>query len=228
MRMTGPSRDKVSVAHESKPSASDVRRAGFLLSFAGVDFILAVMVLEAIYPGYSVHHNAVSDLLAVGTGTSLIGEPALFLAAIAWIVGAYYLYRNTGRTGVLILNLLPGTGLLVAVLSPENVNIILHSLGAVLAFIPGPFAAILSYRNVRSPFRYYALALGFVSLVGTVIYFGAYETALVQQGLGPGGWERVIVYPLLIWLIGYGSYLLARSSEGQPEAATEVHLGVGF
>jgi hypothetical membrane protein len=211
--MTESTLDKVNVPHEPEPSASDLRRAGFLLSFAGADFLLVIMVLEAIYPGYSVHHNTISDLLAVGTGTSLIGEPMLFLAAISWIAGAYYLFRNTGRTGMMMLNLLPGAGLLLAVLSPENVNIVLHSAGAVLAFFPGPVAVLLSYRRIRSPFRYYALALGSLSLIGTIIYFGAYETSLVQQGLGSGGWERVIVYPLLIWLIGFGSYLLAKSSE---------------
>jgi hypothetical membrane protein len=209
--MTGKNIAAADSTDESAPRASDLRRAGFLLSFAGVDFLLVVMVLEAIYPGYSVHHNAISDLLAVGTGTSLIGEPMLFLAAVCWIAGAYYLFRGTGKTALLILNILPGTGLLLAVLSPENVNIVFHSIGAALAFIPGPIAAILSFRAIGSPFRYYAFALGFLSLAGTVVYFGAYETSLVQQGLGPGGWERVIVYPLLVWLIGFGSYLLATT-----------------
>jgi hypothetical membrane protein len=223
--MTESSLDQANVPHQPEPSASDLRRAGFLLSFAGADFLLVIMVLEAIYPGYSVHHNTISDPLAVGTATSLVGEPMLFLAAISWIAGAYYLFRNTGRTGMMMLNILPGAGLLLAVLSPENVNIVLHSAGAVLAFFPGPIAVILSYRSIRSPFRYNALALGSLSLIGTTIYFGAYETSLVQQGLGPGGWERLIVYPLLIWLIGFGSYLLAKSSERRIGAPTLAPVG---
>ena len=67
---------------------------------------------------------------------------------------------------------------------------------------------------IRSPFRYFALSLGILSLFGTMMEFGAYETAFFQQTLGPGGWERIILYPLLIWLIGFGSYLLTRSGEG--------------
>jgi hypothetical protein len=50
-------------------------------------------------------------------------------------------------------------------------------------------SAISSYSSTS------ALALGPLSLTGTIIYFGANETTLVQQGLGSGGWERVIVYP---------------------------------
>ncbi len=205
--------DLVPISRYSTSRKSDLQWAGALLTFAGVDFLLVITILEALYPGYSVHHNAISDLVAIGTSTSYIGEPMFFLVAVSWIGGAYYLYRGTDRRGPMILNLLPGFGLLLAVLSPENVNIVLHSAGAVLAFFPGPIAAIYSYRTIDSPFRYFAIALGLLSLVGACIYFGAYETPLVQQTLGPGGWERAIVYPLIIWLIGFGSYVLAKSNE---------------
>jgi hypothetical membrane protein len=189
-------------------AAADVRRAGVLLTSAGIGFLFVVTVLEAVYPDYSVHANTISDLLAIGTTTSLIGEPVLFLVAISWIAGAYYLFKDGGKRGLMILNMLPGTGLLLAVLSPENVNVSIHSVGAVLAFIPGAVAVIVSFRMIASPFRYFAAALGTVSLLGTIIEFGAYYSAIVQQTLGPGGWERIIVYPLLIWLMGFGGYLL--------------------
>lgn len=191
----------------------DMRISGILFTFVGVDFLLVVTGLEALYPGYSVHHNTISDLLAVGTSTSYVGEPMLFLAAFAWILGGYFLYRRSGQSGLRLLNVLPGVGLLLAVLSPENVNIVVHSVGAVLAFFPGPIAAIVSYRSIRTEFRYFALAMGLLSLGCTAVYFGAYTTSLVQLGLGPGGWERVIVYPLLVWLIGFGSYLMAQSAQ---------------
>lgn len=209
----------------AETSASDRYRGGLFLCLSGIVFLLTVTVLEALYPGYSLHQNTISDLLAVGTGTSLLGEPMLFLAAILWILGAYLLFRRAGAPGRMVLNLLPGSGLLLAVLSPENVNLTLHSLGAVLAFIPGPIAAILSYRTIRSPFRYLAFSLGALSLVGTMVFFGAYETPWVQQGIGPGGWERVIVYPLLIWLIGLGSDRLAAPM-GEPTDGPGSSSGV--
>jgi len=198
----------------SGKEATNMKRAGALLAFAGLGFLLVVTVLEATYTGYSVHGNTISDLLAIGTTTSFVGEPLMFVVAISWMAGAYFLFRNTGKRGWTILNLLPGTGLLLAVLSPENVNVAIHSVGALMAFIPGPFAAILSYRMIKSPIRYFAISLGALSLLGAVIEFGAYNTAFFQQTLGPGGWERIIVYPLLVWLIGFGSYLLVKSSEG--------------
>lgn len=194
--------------------ASDSKRAGALLAFAGLGFLMLITVMESVYPNYSVHGNTVSDLLAIGTRTSLIGEPLAFAVAVSWIGGAYYLFRKSQTRWLMALNLLPGIGLLLAVISPENINLEVHSVGAVVAFIPGPIAAILSYRTTSSPFRYFALSLGSLSLFGTVMEFGAYETAFFQQTLGPGGWERVILYPLLVWLIGFGSLLLAAPTEG--------------
>lgn len=195
-------------------TASDSKRAGALFAFAGLGFLMLITVMESVYPNYSVHANAISDLLAIGTRTSLIGEPLAFAVAVSWIAGAYYLFRKSGRRAPMVLNLLPGIGLLLAVVSPENVNIAIHSVGAVIAFIPGPVAVLLSYRMTSSPFRYFALSLGSLSLFGAIMEFGAYETSFFQQTLGPGGWERIILYPLLIWLIGFGSLLLGEPGEG--------------
>jgi hypothetical membrane protein len=189
----------------------DFRYAGSLFVFAGAAFILLVTFLEAIYPGYSVHTNTISDLFAIGRPTSTIGEPVAFLIAVAWIVGGYYLYRGTGKKLQLVLNMLPGTGLLLAVLSPENVNIMIHSIGAVLALIIGPIVMLLAYRGVTTSFKYFTLIFALFSLAAAVLEFGAYYSSLVQQVLGPGGVERIALYPIILWLLGYGNYLLGKA-----------------
>jgi hypothetical membrane protein len=197
----------------------DLWRGGLLFTFTGIGFLLLITTLEAIYPGYSVRANTISDLLAIGAPTSLIGEPLALVIAVSWMAGGYHAYRDSGKA-MRVLTVLPGTGLLIAVLSPENVNVGVHSVGAVLAFIPGGIMVILSYRTIRSPFRYFAAFLGALSLLGTIVEFGAYNTALMQQTLGPGGWERIIIYPVMIWSIGFGSYLLvvSRSDETRSES----------
>ena len=62
--------------------------------------------------------------------------------------------------------------------------------GAIIAFVPGAIAMILSYRLIRSEFRYFPMFLGFLSLTSVAIYFGAYYSPLVQQTLGSGGAEN--------------------------------------
>ncbi len=188
---------------------TDIRTAGILFFLAGLVMLLAITVGEAVYPAYSVHAQAISDLLAIGTQTSIFLEPAGFAWGLSWILGSYFLLRNIASRKLLVWNLLPGIGVLLAVLSPENVNVVIHSVGAVIAFIPGAVVVTFSYRLVRSPIRYFTLLLGILSLFATIAEFGAYYSPLVQQTLGPGGWERIIVYPVLIWLVSFGSYLLA-------------------
>ncbi len=189
--------------------SSDVKLAGALYCFGAIEFFLMLTLSEALYPGYSVHANTISDLAAVGSPTALFFDPAVFAWGLSWLVGAYFLFRGSGRSRLMVLNMLPGVGVMLAAASPENVNVAIHSIGAVIAFVPGAIAVILSYRVIRSQLRYFALFLGFLSLAFVAVYFGAYYSPLVQQSLGSGGAERIIVYPIVIWMIGLGSYLLA-------------------
>jgi hypothetical membrane protein len=57
---------------------------------------------------------------------------------------------------------------------------------------------------VRAPFRYISVILGIVGLVALVLFLtGQYA------GIGLGGMERMIVYPVLFWEAGFGGYLMA-------------------
>jgi len=198
--------------------SSDRKRAGILFTVGASVFLLLTTAAESIYPNFHLQTNAISDLAAIGTSTTAIEETAILVFSICWILGAFYLFRNTGGRG-LILNLIPGIGFFLAGASPENVNLVIHSLGTI-AFPVGAVAAILSYRTIRSPLRYFSLLLGSLSLVSTFIIFVGwrvvcgtcgYTTGLSQTGLGLGGWESMIIYPLIIWLIGYGNYLMTAT-----------------
>jgi hypothetical membrane protein len=200
--------------------------AGLLFSLGGLLFFLLNTASESLYPNFSMLNNAMSDMAAVGTRTFPIEETAIFGVALTWIVGAYSFHRANGSKGFVIVNALAGTGFLLAGLSPENVNVTIHSVGALLAFPFGASAVILSYRVIRSSFRYLSIGLGSLSVAATLVVFlgqkivgpcgtcvgktPGYVQSLTQLGLGLGGWESMIIDPLLIWLIGFGSYLMAR------------------
>jgi hypothetical membrane protein len=209
----------------SGSKSSDTERAGGLFAFGGMLFLLLTTAAESIYPGFSMQNNAISDLAALDTSTTSMEETGVLVLAVCWMAGAYFLFRKTGRRGMMALNLLPGLGFLLAGLAPENVNLAIHSVGALLAFPVGGVAVILSSRLIRGPLRYFSVSLGTLSLVATFVIFAgyrvvgpcgtcsgttAYDQSLDKLALGLGGWESMIVYPLLIWLIAFGSYLMAK------------------
>jgi hypothetical membrane protein len=210
----------------------DRNRAGILFIAGSLLFLLLTTAGEAIYPNFNIQNNAISDLAALGTSTTAIEEIAILALAICWIAGAYVLFRNTERKGLMVLNLLPGFGFLLAGIFPENVSTIMHSVGALLAFPFGVIVVFLSYRLIQAPVRYFTLGLGALSLVATFVTFlgsrfvgpcgtcasnlPAYNARLDELALGLGGWESMIIYPILVWLMIFGSYLVARSS-GAPQ-----------
>ena len=100
------------------------------------------------------------------------------------------------------LYLLPSMGMIIVALFPENFIPVIHDLGAFVSFIAGGMAALYTYRLTAAPFRYFSVALGVITLISTL--------ALLAAGpLVFGLVERLVVYPLYLWEIAFGSYLTA-------------------
>jgi hypothetical membrane protein len=68
------------------------RIAGVLFLVASVQFILGLVVAEALYSGYSVADNYISDL-GVGS-SSMVFNSSVFLFGVLSIIGAWFLPRT--------------------------------------------------------------------------------------------------------------------------------------
>jgi hypothetical membrane protein len=186
----------------------DTRRAGALMISSGLIFIILNTVAESIYPNYSVRTNPLSDLGALGHSTTLLWDGQLFASGLLTLVAVVLLVFRSSLSDFLeskpikLLYLLPPMGTLIVSLFPENSLLAVHSLGALIAFVFGAISAIYAYRFTKSPFRYFSVALGIISLVA-IPFLG--DTSL----LGFGGIERLVVYPYTIWGIAFGAYLTA-------------------
>ena len=65
--------------------------AGALVFIAVTQFVLGVIVSEALYPDYSVSENYISDL---GVGpSSMIFNSSIILLGLLLVIGAYFLHR---------------------------------------------------------------------------------------------------------------------------------------
>jgi len=180
---------------------SNGKVAGVLFFIAATQFVLGLIVAEALYPGYSISKNYISDL---GVGPSaMVFNASIFLLGSLMIVGTYFLQRAFSVKILTVLLTLAALGSMGVGIFTENSEP-MHSIAALIVFLFGGLSAIYSYKLMKLPFSLINVILGLMSLLASVLY-------VVNQylGLGVGGMERIIVYPILIWTIGFGGYLIA-------------------
>jgi len=179
--------------------------AGALLFIAGVQCVLGIIMAEALHPGYSTSENYISDL---GVGPSaLIFNSSVFLLGAIEVIDAYFIQRAFGSRLFTVLLTLTGVGAMGVGLFPENLGIV-HTIAALITFLFGGLAVIVSYKLMKTPLSYFSVLLGAVSLVALVL-FGSGN----YFGLGKGGMERMIAYPVLLWAAGFSTYLIGSSTE---------------
>jgi len=183
----------------------NLKLAGTFL-FAGVaQFILAMIIAEALYPGYSTSANFISDL---GVGPSAaIFNTSIVLLGIAFIVATILIHRALKQKLFTIFLALTGIGTAgVGIFTGDF--LIVHVTVSLIAFVSGSLASIFSYRLIRSPLKYASVILGLLGLSAFIISISG-----STLGLGPGGIERMIVYPLLIWGLGVSGYLTSKGKD---------------
>ena len=174
--------------------------AGALLFLASVQFILLMVVAEALYPDCSVSQNYISDL---GVGcTAYLFNSSIILLGAAIVAGAYLIHRAFQAKFFPLLLMVAGIGAAGVGVFPEDTGLI-HGIAALITFSFGGISAIVSYKLQKPPFSYFSIILGAVTLVALVLFMT--NTCL---GLGPGGMERMVAYPVLLWGIGFGGFLM--------------------
>ncbi len=206
----------------SQPRAKRLRpryvaAAGALLFAAGVIAFMGIITAEALYPErYSTSQNEISDLGATEPPDSVVEQPSATIFNTAMIVcGVFVLVASAciqvgcRRAVPTIFIALFGLGVLgVGIFPGDHGNI--HAVFALLAFIAGGLAAIVSYTLATSPFHYFSIVLGAVALAMLVLYSIMGDSSPVA-GLGIGGVERWVAYPILMWVTGLGGYLMGRA-----------------
>lgn len=185
--------------------------AGALFFVAASQFVIGLVVAEALYPGYSISANYISDL-GVGASANIFNS-SVFLMGLLMMVGAYFLKRAHGLTVLTYFLILSAVGTMGVGVFTENSGSA-HTLVSLIAFLFGGLSCIASYKLLRQPFSTIAVILGLMSLGALGLF--ASQTNL---GLDVGGMERMILYPILMWGAGLGGHLVAypeRPNEQKP------------
>ncbi len=184
--------------------------AGVLLFIGAVQFILGMLISEFLYPGYSASMNYISDLGATCRTTCIIHQPSasifntsVSLFGVLAIVSTYFIWREFHNRSISLLLGLSGIGMVGVGLFPETAGIV-HLVVSFIAFFFGGLSAIATYKLVKAPFAYLSVLMGMISLIALALFISE-----IFLGLGPGGMERMIAYPLLLWVIGFGGNLMS-------------------
>jgi len=204
---------------------SDLNYAGTLLFLAGFIALMGIITGEIFYPsGYSTGNSEISDLGSTRPPETLIYQPSaaifngtMILTGILVLAGAFFAYRAGWELWSSLLLALVGTGILGVGIFPGNVGT-LHGLSAMLTFIGGGIAAVMSARSLYGPFRFIAVLLGCITLLALL------SLGVLIPLLGDGGAERWIAYPIIFWLTGLGGYFLGEAvfREHEPREKSTV------
>lgn len=211
---------------------------GALLWLVGaLQFVVAMIVVQLAWtghPAYSLANNVISDLGNTQCGpfphpTSHdvcspwhdVFNGSIVVLGLLTILGAILVRtgfpsRRSSSIGLGMIAI-ASVGSMGVGLSPENVDLTAHSVSALLAFVVGNLSLVVlgmaMFRDTRwDGFRAYTMISGVVGFVAAVLF-----VVKVYAGLGQGGMERLIVAPLVLWLIVASIHLL-RIPQYAPKA----------
>ncbi len=222
----------VSLTPHKNMAYSNGKMAGFLFFIASTQFIIGLMVAEAAYPGYNLSGNYISDL-GVGPSSAIFNTSA-FLFGLLSLIGTYFLAKGIKYRALIVLLGLMGMGALgVGLFTSDFTN--LHGIFALMAFWFGSLSVMVSYRVSKMPLSAISVALGLMAM-GALVLFGAGLLTTDSSssttpppesdlflGIGPGGMERMIVYPSLFWLILFSGHLMTHSTTNENLKRTEMN-----
>jgi hypothetical membrane protein len=190
---------------------------GALISLAGMFILMGIITAETQYPRglhYSTFANEISDLGGTVPPNSIITQPSahifdwtLIVTGLMLIVGVICVHEAHHRKLLTIPAVLLGIGVLGVGLFPGNHHDI-HRTFSMATFLFGGLAATFSWKATEGLFRYITLLLGVTSL-----FFLVAGTGLFEGTLGVGGLERWIAYPIVMWMVLFGGYILGDRSQ---------------
>lgn len=184
--------------------------AGAALFIGAVQFGIGLILAEIYYPNYNVSLNTISDLGATCNPTCQIFQPSsnifnasIIIFGLLVLAGSYFLNRSFHSrlfTGLVVVT---GIGLVGVGTFPESTGIY-HGIFSLVTFLFSGLSAIVAYRYQRAPMSYFSVILGLATLVSLLL-----RTQHIYLGLGNGGMERMVVYPVLLWAVGFGGGLMS-------------------
>lgn len=203
--------------------ADDHRMLGPILWILNVQYLLVQLITAAAWPRpYSWNNNYISDLGNTQCGLYdglYVCSPLYWLMNASFIglglaiaVGAFFMQARFIRSKLSSIGfglmMLAGFGSILVGLYPENSFSNLHMLGAFFGLVVLDIAIVVlgcTLNNLPKWFRIYTLLIGATCLIAFILFYNE-----AYLGIGRGLMERIVSYPLTIWLISFGALVLSQ------------------
>jgi len=198
--------------------------AGLLLFVGATQFVLAAIIAE----GIDTKYTFLQPMNWLGGGSAgFIFNSSLFLLGLFVVVSAYLIQRaftdvQERFSNRLFWFLMTLTGIGVA-----GIGIFNENFGDAHVFVVRMFwvfavpTAIVSYRFQKKPLSYVSVILGLITLTAIILFLSeVYIPTPVDLylGIGRGGMQRMIQYPIFLWILGFGAQLIGDSSTAKTPA----------
>ena len=202
-----------------RPEKEYYKYAGIIIIIGSIQFFLAITLAEALFPGYSVSKNSLSHLggsIPIVEPSAMIFNASVIIFGLLGILAVYLILKSGGCRLFSACLLISSLGAIGVGLLPEYTGSI-HLFFAFTTFLFGSLATIFSYRlGLNIPMIIVSMVLGIGSLIAVILVF-VYGLASVSNPLvaylGMGGNERLIAYPIILYLTALGGYLTSRGKD---------------
>jgi hypothetical membrane protein len=186
----------------------DQRLPGFILFVLAAQFMTVIMLAASMAPAYDFNAGAISDL-GVVPETAFLFNASLIAVGVLNVVGGFLFFRTHRKPWILTTYLLAGIGALGAGSIPLDTSDF-HSLFALAAFLFFNLEALATATVLRGPMRAVSVLAGAIGIAFVVVMIiGDSGNPAIFGVIGHGGAERLIVYPVMLWMLALGGYLMA-------------------
>lgn len=185
------------------------RLAGAVLLAMSAQFMIVIMLAAAMAPDYDFGGAAISDLGTIPE-TAVVFNASLVLVGVLNILGGYLFFRSHGARWLLAIYVAAGIGAIGAGAVPLDVSEV-HGLFALVAFLGFNLEALGTATRLTGAMGVLSIFAGVLGLLFVVVMIvGDAGNTAAFGPIGHGGAERMIVYPVMLWLVAFGGFLLGR------------------
>jgi hypothetical membrane protein len=188
-------------------------KAVLLLAIGSIQWFFIVLISEGLYPGYVSSYHYVSTL---GTGqTANLYNASTLLLGVCVVTASFLIHRFKPSRLFFALLLIAGLGAIGLGVFPEDSRP-MHGIVTPITLIFGGLAGAFAFKVQSMPLSYLSMILGAGSIAMGLLfipYMGlSVESDVMYLGFYKGTLERIVIYPLILWMMTLGSQL-ARSRE---------------